>query len=76
MRIRGPINIAVFGDKVWVEGEPVLVRYHRRYVTVWSLWRDSKWQGTEKVPHVELHVYHVPWDKVDYTFQVIGGENE
>jgi hypothetical protein len=75
-RLRGPLNVAVFSDGIMLEGEPVLMRCHRRYITVWCLWFDREWQGSEKVPYVELHIYRVPWRKVDYTFQQIGGEGD
>ncbi len=76
MRIRGPLDVHVFGADTLIEGEPVLVRCHRRYVTVWSLWYDSKWVDGNKVPYVQLMIFKVPWRKIDMVYQTIGEPND
>jgi hypothetical protein len=76
MRVRGPLRVTIFADDFALDGEPVLMRCHRRFITVWCLWRDRRWQGTERVPYVELNIYRVPWRKVDYTYEQIGGEHD
>ncbi len=77
MRIRGPINVNIFGADTLIEGEPVLVRYHRRYVTVWSLWYDRIYDREgNKVPYVQLMIFKVPWRKIDMVYRTIGGPND
>jgi hypothetical protein len=77
MRIRGPINVSLFGKDVLIEGEPVLIRAHRRYVTVWSLWYDRKFDSAgNKVPYVQLLIHKVPWRLVDMVYLTLGGPKD
>ena len=77
MRIRGPINVSLFGADVLIEGEPVLIRSHRRYVTVWCLWWDRKFDSDgNKVFYTQLLIHKVPWRKIDMLYLTIGGPKD
>jgi hypothetical protein len=78
MRIRGPIDVQVVtkGDN-FIEGEPVLMRCHRRYVTVWTLWHDRRFDALgNKVPYIHLTIHRIPWRRIDEVYQQIGGEDD
>ena len=76
LRLRGHINCNVFVDGVSVtEGDVILVRRHRRYVTIWSLWYERTFDDEgEKHWHPELTVECIPWRKVDGVMVRYGSE--
>lgn len=69
LRFRGPLDVMVFGD--WpIEGTVVLLRAHRRYVTVWTLDWERRWDNEgEKYSVPVLSVERRPWQKVDFLAQ-------
>jgi len=66
LRMRGPLDVVLAGVDWPPEGDIVLLRAHRRYVTIWSIWWERVFTAdgdTQLVP--ELHVTRIPWRRLD-----------